>query len=159
MGESVSDGNAVTYGASLGEAREAASTGTIGQPDENGNYLEWSYDDTTQTLTVTGSGKVAEWEMASSSSFGSMGIRKIVFRDCTISGSMKGFFNNLPVEEIDLSGVDATKVTDMESMFYGCGLLSDLNVSGFKTNNVTDMGYMFYDCSSLKNVSVKPCAP
>lgn len=47
---------------------------------------------------------------------------------------------------LDLSGYDTGSVTNMESMFAGCGA-KYLDVSGFETSNVTNMNGMFNACS------------
>ena len=62
------------------------------------------------------------------------------------------FYINL--EELDLSGFDTSKVTDMERMFRGCSSLKSLNLSGFNTSNVTDMSEMFCSCSNLTELDV-----
>ena len=52
---------------------------------------------------------------------------------------------------IDLSALDTSEVTDMDSMFYYCGSLLSLDVSNFNTSQVTNMSRMFYEAG--KNVS------
>ena len=56
---------------------------------------------------------------------------------------------------IDLSGFDTSKVTDMSNMFGFCYQLTELDVSGFDTRKVTDMSNMFgkaeYDGDNLKS--------
>ena len=149
--EPVSGGDAGMYGMKSGVAGAAAATGTIGQPDANGDVLSWSYDDSTQTLTVTGSGVTQGGEL-SGAPFDGMGIKKIVFQDCKVAGSMAGFFEGLGVEEIDLSGADTGSVTDMSRMFSDCRSLTKLVPLGsFDTSSVTDMSYMFSNCARLRN--------
>ena len=46
------------------------------------------------------------------------------------------------------------KVTNMESMFYGCYELSSLNLCSFNTTNTTNMTNMFRGTSNLKNIYV-----
>ncbi len=151
--EPVSGGDAGMYGMKSGVAGAAAATGTIGQPDANGDVLEWSYDDSTQTLTVTGSGVTQGGEL-SGAPFDGMGIKKIVFQDCKVAGSMAGFFRGLGVEEIDLSGADTGSVTDMQLMFYDCSSLTRLELGNFDTSSVEYMDYMFYGCSSLTGLEL-----
>ena len=55
---------------------------------------------------------------------------------------------------LDISGLDTSQVTNMNSMFFGCSSLTSLDVSGFATSQVTDMYGMFYSCSSLANLDV-----
>ena len=56
--------------------------------------------------------------------------------------------------EIDLSNIDSSNITEMESTFYECSSLISLNLSNFDTSKVTVMGYMFYGCSSLISLNL-----
>jgi surface protein len=49
----------------------------------------------------------------------------------------------------DLSRLDTSKFTNMESMFKNCINLEELNIEGWDTSNVTNMRYMFYYCQKL----------
>ncbi len=151
--EPVSGGDAGMYGMKSGVAGAAAATGTIGQPDANGDVLSWSYDDSTQTLTVTGSGVTQGGEL-SGAPFDGMGIKKIVFQDCKVAGSMAGFFKGLGVEEIDLSGADTGSVAYMQNMFSDCSSLTRLELGNFDTSSVEYMDYMFSGCSSLTGLEL-----
>jgi len=53
-----------------------------------------------------------------------------------------------------LQNLNTSNVTDMSSMFSGCGSLEELDLSGFDTGKVTDMNNMFSDCSSLVTIRV-----
>lgn len=57
-------------------------------------------------------------------------------------------------EEIDLSRIDTSEVTDMSYMFASCSGLKALDLSQFDTSRVTDMSYMFSGCSKLKSLDV-----
>ena len=62
------------------------------------------------------------------------------------------FANFRQAENIDLSNLDTSHVTNMAKMFLNCEKLSTLYISNFDTNNVTDMGGMFnntYELTSL----------
>lgn len=48
--------------------------------------------------------------------------------------------------ELDVSRFNTSQVTDMNSMFSWCGNLTKLDVSGFDTSKVTDMNGMFKGC-------------
>lgn len=50
---------------------------------------------------------------------------------------------------IDVSYVNTSNFTSMDSMFSGCSAVSSLNISHFDYSNVTNMNYMFYGCSKL----------
>ena len=50
---------------------------------------------------------------------------------------------------IDFSNFNTSRVTSMNSMFYGGHSLTTLDLSNFDTSNVTDMTSMFHACTSL----------
>ena len=51
---------------------------------------------------------------------------------------------------LDLSGWNTSKVTSMDSMFFGCSSLASVgDLSGWDTSSVASMGSMFQGCSSL----------
>ncbi len=69
--------------------------------------------------------------------------------------SMIGYFEDFnKMTSIDLSSLDTSEVTNMNSMFTGCEGLTSLDVSKFDTSNVTDMGSMFGFCSSLTSLDL-----
>jgi len=55
---------------------------------------------------------------------------------------------------VDLHNADTSNVTNMSSMFAGCGSLESLDLSNFDTSNVTDMSLMFEDCFSLESLDL-----
>lgn len=145
---SVSANNAETIGSGLAEFRVAATTGT-GTIGTTG--LSWSYDDSSRILTITGSGTMGGEIL--STYFNNNGMKKIVFQG-SASGSMANFFSGLGVEEIDLSGLNTSGVTDMQSMFRECHSLRNLNLGSMDTANVTNMKRMFFNCSSLSSLDL-----
>lgn len=61
------------------------------------------------------------------------------------------FMNGVKIDKITgLEMLDTSNVTDMEYMFYACGLYSQVLTldlgNNFDTSNVTKMGSMFYNC-------------
>ena len=56
------------------------------------------------------------------------------------------------VTTINITNLDTSNVTNMNSMFYNCTSLTSLDVTNFDTSNVTDMEFMFYNCNSLTNL-------
>jgi surface protein len=58
---------------------------------------------------------------------------------------------------LDLSYLDTSNVTSMNSMFRDCSNLTSLDISNFNTSNVTDMAYMFDDCTSLTSLDMSNC--
>ena len=55
---------------------------------------------------------------------------------------------------LDLSKFDTSNVTNMGSMFRGCGSLKSLDLSKFDTSNVTNMRSMFSGCQSLTSLDL-----
>ena len=69
--------------------------------------------------------------------------------------NMVGYFDEFRnMTLIDLSVMDTSEVTDMGSMFAGCGGLTSLDLSDFDTSQVTNMRAMFEQCSSLTSLDV-----
>lgn len=69
--------------------------------------------------------------------------------------SMDSMFRNCYLlTELDVSHFDTSKVTNMSNMFQGCSSLTSLNVSGFDTSKVTNMSVMFYGCS-VKDIDLR----
>ena len=54
----------------------------------------------------------------------------------------------------DVSHLDTSNFTSMDSMFRNCYLLTELDVSHFDTSKVTNMSAMFKGCSSLTSLNV-----
>ena len=54
----------------------------------------------------------------------------------------------------DVSHLDTSNFTSMDSMFRNCYLLTELDVSHFDTSKVTNMSKMFQGCSSLTSLNV-----
>ena len=74
--------------------------------------------------------------------------------------SSKMFLSNFGEQKIknildlDLSNFDTSKVTNMETMFYGLSSLTTLNLSKFDTSKVTNMERMFSDMSNLTTLNL-----
>ena len=65
------------------------------------------------------------------------------------------FYNMTKLQSITGMGyLNTEEVTNMNSMFYDCGVLTSLNVSNFNTANVTQMGNMFAYCSGLTSLDL-----
>ena len=54
----------------------------------------------------------------------------------------------------DLGNLNTSDVTNMNSMFEGCGSLTTLDLTGLDTSKVDDMGCMFYACKNLTTIYV-----
>ena len=67
---------------------------------------------------------------------------------------LDSFKENRTVINLDLSGLDTSRVTNMSAMFSWCSYLKSLNVNGCNTENVQSMFEIFNYCSSLSNLDV-----
>ena len=56
--------------------------------------------------------------------------------------------------ELDLRCLDTSSVVNMSNMFYYCKNLTELGVSGLNTSKVTNMSYMFQGCNSLTELDL-----
>ena len=75
------------------------------------------------------------------------------FRDFRPTTTAGWFYKLYSLERIEgLEHLNTSQVTDMWSMFYGCGSLTSLDLTGFDTSLVTDMRRMFCDCASLTTI-------
>ncbi len=59
------------------------------------------------------------------------------------------------LKDIDISGFNTSKVTNMENMFAGCKSLEELDLSNFDTSQVTNMFGMFRGCCNLTNLDLR----
>jgi len=55
---------------------------------------------------------------------------------------------------IDITGLNTSAVTNMNSMFSGCYALTSLDVSSFNTSAVTNMSSMFRNCQALTSLDL-----
>lgn len=60
------------------------------------------------------------------------------------------FDTNSKIQTIDLSGADASNVTEMKYMFYGLQALTQITFGDINTSAVINMAYMFQYCEKLK---------
>ena len=62
------------------------------------------------------------------------------------------FANFAMLQDVDLSNLNTSTVTDMGYMFSGCAMLRSVDVSGFDVSHVTNTGGMFSGCVSLEHI-------
>ncbi|HBK0439766.1 TPA: BspA family leucine-rich repeat surface protein [Listeria monocytogenes] len=58
------------------------------------------------------------------------------------------------LSELDVSGLNASSVTNMYAAFSNTNSLKELDISNFDTSSVTDMSYMFSYCTSLEELDL-----
>lgn len=67
-------------------------------------------------------------------------------------------FHNYTGSELDLSGLDTSNVTNMESMFSYCYDLETLNISNFNMSRVENTSSMFDSCHNLRELRLDNCS-
>ena len=133
------------------EGEEIATTGTLG---DNGGFT-WTYDENTETLTITGEDRGLQWLRHDIPKAISYNMKEVVFQDCVAKGSLDSMFRSCDqIISVDFSGLDTSGVYDMGYLFHHCTNLTNVNMSGFDTSNVNIMYYMFYGCESLTELDV-----
>ena len=72
------------------------------------------------------------------------------------SSSMTQMFNGCrSLEEVDLSNLNTSNVTNMNQMFANCETLKTITgLTSFNTAKVTNFSYMFSNCTSFKTLNV-----
>ncbi len=75
---------------------------------------------------------------------------KVVNSNLASSSVSGAFVQCRALEEVDISGVDLSKVRNASRFFYGCKNLKTIRWGIFIGANCTSIKEMFYDCSSLE---------
>ncbi|EAC5653030.1 BspA family leucine-rich repeat surface protein [Listeria monocytogenes] len=92
------------------------------------------------------------------SAFATSTLQKVIIRDNDYPTApslltTKAMFGNAnKLTELDVSGLDTSAVTNMQTMFQSCRALEELDVSNFDTSSVTDMTAMFQNCYALEKL-------
>ena len=115
------------------------------------------------TIAGNGSGKIMANEDCSrmfsdtdlAKIFGELENLNISILDTSNVTNMSFMFNNcVALTSLDLSNFNTSNVTDMKEMFRGCMTLTSLNVSNFDTSKVTSIAGMFDSCESLTSLDL-----
>ena len=64
------------------------------------------------------------------------------------------YFARKNVLEIDFSEFDASKITSMSQLFFGCTKLKSIQFGKIDTSSLIYMDYMFYGCKSLYSIDL-----
>ena len=77
----------------------------------------------------------------------------ILLDNNSISKNMFSFNSNL--KEISFSTLfNNIEIESMESMFYGCNILTSIDFTNFKIKNVKSLDKMFFGCTTLININI-----
>ena len=132
-----------------------------GSYTEDGSNLTWVIDSNGK-LTVSGTGEFAPistvpsisnnrqapWRKYSDDiTSASIKVTGMTDASCMLDGLWK-------LTEVDLSGFDASSVTNMARMFERCENITSIDLSSLDTSNVTDMFCMFNLCFNLKSLNL-----
>ena len=85
---------------------------------------------------------------------------KLTIYISTSATSLANFFNVSDDENVDkiisieLSSLNTSKITNINSLFRGCKSLKQIDLTYFRTPLVTDMGYLFSECESLEIIDL-----
>ena len=130
---------------------EEQTSGTLG---DNGGFL-WTYDDETETLTVTGEDTGLARYFESPFMDIDPGVQKVVFENCTFIEDMSYLLSFLEwLEVVEFNHCDTSSVTNMEGLFMQSYNLKEIDIRCFDTSNVTNMSWMFSGCGQLENVDL-----
>ncbi len=128
----------------------------------DGSVMAYVEDDgtgnSTYKLTIGGKGGIIANEsminyFASFSEMTSIDLSALDTSQVTNMDSMLGWCRSLT--SLDVSNFDTSQVTDMTNMFGVCSSLTSLDVSNFDTSQVTDMRSMFSLCESLTSLDLR----
>ena len=74
------------------------------------------------------------------------------FNTSRVTSMNSMFYGGHSLTTLDLSNFDTSNVTDMTSMFHACKALTTLDLSNFDTANVTKMQSMFHGCEVITSL-------
>lgn len=89
--------------------------------------------------------------------WGNKTIKKIILGNNFVTNNviyMNDMFSGQPIEELDLSNFNTSKLISMYHMFNGCNEIKELNLSSFNTHGVTDIRGAFFNCPKLEKIIV-----
>lgn len=88
---------------------------------------------------------------------GTKPMESVIELDTSNATTLKGMFSETKadnVDELDITKLKTSKVTDMSSLFADSEM-SEIDMSGIDTSKVKNMSYMFKGCTNLKEVDVE----
>ena len=72
--------------------------------------------------------------------------------------SFRSTFDYFKGKEINLSGIDTSKITDMYAMFFSSSSLESVDLSDFRIiSDSVNTDHMFYNCTSLYTIKLNNC--
>jgi hypothetical protein len=88
--------------------------------------------------------------------FGSSGLKSVTFDGSTFPAltTMKLFMFNADITSFDFTPFASSPISDLESAFQGCNLLTTVNLSLLNTSAITILRYTFNGCTSLTSAGL-----
>ena len=126
--------------------------------DRNGNIISKNYLDTEDgdsEITVTFEENINSY-VHMFEDLGHTYYQEIILRSFTNSKpeSMRRMFYGSSFRKIIFENIDASLVTEMNSMFESCYNLEEVDISTLNIASATTMNYMFKNCGNLKKVTL-----
>ena len=143
------------------EVPEGATSWDVSS-EKNGSVMAWIIPDETDStkyhLYIGGNGGVIANKDSSYMFYNFTNLQTITFGDnfdtSKVTNMNSMFFGCRNLTTIDVSNWNTSNVTNMSSMFSYCSGLTTLDVSNWDTSKVKDMSSMFYNCSNLTTLDV-----
>ena len=157
------DGKTLTFYYDTQKATRPGTKWGIEEKDEETSIPAWAGTDDTPNRTITQAvidpsfkdfrpKTTAEWFNQLQALTQITGIEHLNTSEVTDMNSM--FYGCKVLTQLDVSKFDTKNVTDMVWMFGKCAVLTRLDINKFDTKNVTDMGSMFDGCDALTQLDV-----
>ena len=157
------DGKTLTFYYDTQKATRPGTKWGIEEKDEETSIPAWAGTDDTPNRTITQAvidpsfkdfrpKTTAEWFNLLEALTQITGIEHLNTSEVTDMNSM--FYGCKVLTQLDVSKFDTKNVTDMVWMFGKCAVLTRLDINKFDTKNVTDMGSMFDGCKALTQLDV-----
>ena len=118
-----------------------------------GVNVKWSFDSTTGTLTISGSGAMTNYQWGKSPFYGNQYISKVIIKDDVTSIGDYAFEFCSGIKEADIPN-SIERIGD--SAFWGCYSLTDVNI-GDNVKTIDDGA--FFSCTSFTEVTFKGDVP
>ncbi|MBQ9036214.1 MAG: BspA family leucine-rich repeat surface protein, partial [Erysipelotrichaceae bacterium] len=159
-----------------------SSGATVSETGETGTNIKWTlYSDgtlvvepkegTSGTLTPGEQGSIIKWTTNEGNTISYDSINRIKFKETIVMNADQSYLfgttatndnvypNRLSpalqnVQAIDLTGLDASALTNVKGMFRGCEKLTELDLTPFSGAKLENMSSMFYRCRQLAAVDL-----
>ncbi|MDE6087294.1 MAG: leucine-rich repeat protein, partial [Oscillospiraceae bacterium] len=124
------------------DTEEIATSGTCGE------NLTWNFDESTGTLTISGTGAMTDWKYGESPWYNNKNIKEIIIKDSVTTIGDRAFWDCFALESIT---IPESVETIGKMTFYGCTALESITIP----KSVEIIGDMaFHGCTALESVTI-----